>query len=105
MRVEIDLPDWVDERNIRITAGIELVAIKHHNEDFWRLKDHRCEQCGKCCTSLGRHFYPTINGECVHLQPEVNGKRFCSIALHRSRNCDNDPKKCDYITYNIVPCK
>jgi len=104
MKIELDLPDWVDERNIRILAGIELVAFKLSTDDFWKIKDGRCQQCGNCCTGLKNHIYPTIDGTCVHLGDEVNGKRLCKIAIHRSINCCNDPRQCDYITYNIAEC-
>ena len=105
MKVLLDLPDWVDERNIRILAGIELVASKNHNEDFWKVKDGRCVQCGECCIEIKNHIYPTINGVCIHLADEQNEKRPCKIALYRSRTCEVDPKKCEHITYKLVPCE
>ena len=77
MKIEIDLPDWVDERHIRIFAGVELAAFKWSHEDFWKVKDGRCQQCGECCTNLKNHTEPTINGECIHLDEERKGKRLC----------------------------
>ena len=106
MKVILDLPDWVDERNLRLTAGVELVALKAHNDSFWKIKDARCNACGDCCTGLKNHVYPLVEGECIHLQaPDVVGKRMCGLALYRSRICDNDPregqhKRCS-ITYKI----
>ena len=94
MRVELDLPDWVDERHIRIMAGIELVASKMSHEDFWRVKETRCNQCGICCMNLKpNHIYPIINGRCVHLREIAGGKYECNYALYRSRACGNDPQK------------
>ena len=120
MRIELDLPDWVDERNIRvkadenndvqILAGIELVAVKNHAHDYWRVKVGRCNMCGDCCTGLTNHIYPTVNGDCIHLAPpDASGKRLCKLALYRSRICDNDPRPGEYprcsITYKIVKCE
>lgn len=106
MRIELDLPDWVNERHIRIFAGIELVAFKLAHEDFWKVKDGRCQMCGECCTNLKNHLYPTINGECIHLgKDKGDGKRPCNIALYRSRACGADSRKCNHITYKVIPCK
>jgi MinD superfamily P-loop ATPase len=110
MKVVLDLPDWVDERNLRLTAGVELVAVKAHNHDYWRVKDERCNMCGDCCTGLKNHIYPTVNGDCIHLKsPDGKGRRFCAIPLYRSRLCDNDPKQGKYercsITYKKVKQK
>ena len=106
MKFVLELPDWVDERHIRVFAGIELAAIKLAHEDFFRVKDGRCQMCGKCCTNLRGHTMPTINGECVHLeQPDKFGRRMCKIAIRRPFPCGNDPKQCDHITYKVVKCK
>lgn len=121
MKVRLDLPDWVDERHIRIKAderndihvlaGVELVAIKYQLEDHWLVKDQRCNMCGDCCTGLPTtHVYPTVNGECIHLgKPDRQGRRMCQIPLYRSRICDADPPpgkhpRCS-ITYKKVPCE
>ena len=108
MRVELDLPDWVDERHIRVFAGIELVAIKEAHENFWKVKENRCIMCGKCCTNFKHHFFPLVNGECIHLEPEnKQGNRACRIAINRPFQCGNDPRpdKCKNITHKKVPCK
>lgn len=51
MRIELDLPDWVEERHIRIFAGIEEVAKKLHGKP-WQIKVARCDMCGKCCMDV-----------------------------------------------------
>jgi len=93
MRVELDLPDWVDERHIRIMAGVELVAQKLAQNDYWQVKETRCNHCGKCCMGFktAKHFYPVVNGRCIHLKERPDGKYDCSIALYRSRACGDDP--------------
>ena len=63
MRIEIDIPDWADERHIRILAGRELAAAKLAHEDFWRVKDVRCNHCGKCCPEDCKHL---VNNECIN---------------------------------------
>ena len=107
MKIELDLPDWVDERHIRIFAGIELVAFKSATKDFWKVKVDRCIQCGECCSNLKKHHLPTIDGRCVHLvdEPGVPDKKRCNIALRRPRTCGDDPKSCKHITHRIVKCK
>ena len=76
MKIELNLPDWVDERHIRIKrnegdievfAGIELVAIKKAEADHVLIKDGRCSMCGVCFTELSvSHFYPLFVGNCFH---------------------------------------
>jgi len=111
MRVVLDLPDWVDERNIRITAGVELVAYKKQNEDFWRVKVDRCNMCGDCCTGWRDGFiYPVKDGVCIHLDdPDKEGRRKCKIAINRPRLCDDDPRIGNYercsITYKRIDQK
>jgi hypothetical protein len=93
MRVLIDLPDWVDERHIYIFAGVELAAQKLSFNNFWQIKDTRCNQCGKCCMNFKniKHYYPVVNGRCVHLQERGDGKYNCGILIHRSSACGIDP--------------
>ena len=120
MKVVLDLPDWVDERHVRIKrndgdveifAGIELVAIKKAELDHFLVKDGRCNMCGDCCTGLSdSHIYPIIDGDCIHLQPpDASGRRICGIPIARSRLCDNDPRPGVYercsITYKKVKVK
>ena len=110
MKVVLDLPAWVDERNLRLTAGVELIAFKRHNEDIWHIKDSRCNVCGDCCTGFKEHVYPLIDGECIHLKPpDGQGRRYCAIALRRSRLCDDDPREGKHercsITYKKVKQK
>lgn len=112
MRIELDLPDWVDERHIRIMAGIELAAQKLSHNDFWQVKETRCNQCGKCCMNIKphKHIYPVVDGKCIHLKKISDDLYECGYALYRSRACGNDPSRhiksgvcC--ITYKEMPCK
>jgi len=68
MRIEIELPDWVDERHIYIMAGVELAAYKEAQETTWHVKTKRCVQCGRCCLNLPKGQYILDeNGDCINL--------------------------------------
>lgn len=103
MKIKLELPDWVDERHIRIFAGsVELVAYKLAHEDFWNIKVDRCIQCGECCTNLSELFHePVKDGVCVHLKPvDRFGKRECAKPMLMSRMCASaNSKKCKHVTY------
>ena len=78
MRIEIDLPDWADERAIHIMAGIERVAYKLPWEDWWHVKTARCSQCGACCEKM----------KCKYLDEEPGGEKFrCSEGVMRPWLC------------------
>ena len=59
MKIELDLPDWTEERHIRIFAGLEEVARKLHGKPL-EIKVGRCQQCGECCKRMA-------GGPCNHL--------------------------------------
>jgi hypothetical protein len=76
----LQLPDWVDERHIRIFAGIEEVARKLHGKS-WQIKIGRCNLCGKCCMSVPDNWRKGIDpktGWCKHLVFYANEYR-CGI--------------------------
>ena len=66
MRIEFDLPDWVEGKRISILAGIEQVAEKI-GDGPWRVKVARCSMCGRCCQDCSelevREGYKQPNGE------------------------------------------
>lgn len=90
MKITLDLPDWVDERNLRIFAGMEPVAIRRPGGQ-WQIKTSRCSQCGRCCTNLGpNHMFPLIHGQCIYLtkQPGKHNPRWdCGLGLARPYAC------------------
>lgn len=51
MRIILELPDWANERHIRIFAGIEEIAKKLYRKP-WQIKVSRCNMCGKCCMNV-----------------------------------------------------
>lgn len=56
MKIELELPDWVDERTLRIFAGIESVATKDIG-GTWQVKESRCNLCGTCCGDCKELIY------------------------------------------------
>jgi len=96
MKLEITLPDWCDERDIFVLAGIELAAYKHANESTFKVKENRCVQCGECCTGHKPNIMPCIDwtGTCIHLVPDGPGRRICSLGPYRGYNCcTGEPRK------------
>ena len=89
MKIELDLPDWTEERAIYIMAGIELVAYKIPGQK-WKIKTGRCNQCGKCCMNLRKtHPFPVINGRCVYLvrEPGKEERYRCGLGIQRPFGC------------------
>lgn len=75
MKIELELPDWIDVKTIRIFAGIEEVAKKQACEN-WNVKTSRCNLCGTCC------------GDCGHLVYSEGDKGFlCLLGFKRPFNC------------------
>ena len=109
MRIIIDLPDWVEDQEIKILAGMEMVAKKMPWDDFWVIKETRCNYCGDCCmdvpTGEGKWLYPvTKEGICSKLYEE-DGKMLCGAKFDKPYRCLDDPLKANSpnccITYTI----
>lgn len=71
VKIELDLPDWVDARNIRVFAGIEEVARRMKRREYWEIKTARCSICGECC----KH----TNAEWPRGATEIDGKWVCNF--------------------------
>ena len=67
MRIELDLPDWVEGRRLIILAGMEEVAHRMPGRT-WKVKTERCVNCGKCCK------------DCEHLEFYPPDKYVCGLA-------------------------
>ena len=85
MRIELELPEWTEERHIYVMAGIELVAYKYLNQP-WKVKTGRCNMCGKCCSSFRNDSETIINGTCINLVND-GPKRICKLGVNRPWNC------------------
>ena len=92
MKIEIEIPDWCEEKNLYILAGVDLVAYRHNPNEKWMISDSRCSLCGKCCTGLPLNWpFPTINGECINLEKERAGRRLCTLGVFRPHRCGTSP--------------
>lgn len=99
-----DIEDKYNTANIRILAGNQLVASKHHTEDFWLVKETECNNCGECCMG----FPPTPfgcdeEGKCNALVKSGNVWR-CARWADKPFRCLSDPTdvECCSITYEKV---
>lgn len=100
VNINIDLPSWVNERTLRVFAGIEPVAYRLP-DGKWNVKVDQCNMCGKCCMNLNkRHPFPVIGGQCIHLKKRPgNNPRFeCFLRIQRPFGC------CVGIPTNIPEC-
>ena len=93
MKINLEIPDDIVEdfkdRNLRIFAGIELIAEKNRG-DKWQIKISGCSMCGECCKQLPKNFiFPTINGQCIYLvNPEGYGDKWiCGLKTNRPFGC------------------
>jgi hypothetical protein len=87
MRIEIDLPDWCDERHIYIFAGIELAAYRQYGENWIRVKTERCNRCGKCCQQ--EHWALEFNPgrcECTFME-HLGDEHRCALGINRPFSC------------------
>lgn len=88
MKVEIDLPNWVEKRTIYIFAGIEVIAKKLH-EQPWQIKTERCSYCGKCCMNVPDNWSMGKNketGHCAHLIFRAN-QWLCGLKANCPFSC------------------
>lgn len=89
MKITLELPEWTEERHIRIFAGIEIVAYKLASENTFRIKKSRCNFCGKCCMDVKvDHMFgrDPITGDCQFLRQ--NGKIYeCGLGIGRPFSC------------------
>ena len=85
MKIEMELPDWVEGKHIYIMAGIELVAYKYLNQP-WKMKSSRCSMCGKCCEKNGCKYL--INDGDKKICSLGSGRPFsCSVGITDLDNC------------------
>jgi hypothetical protein len=101
MKIEIEIPEWAEERHIYVMAGIELLAKKEYCKPLM-IKTERCNACGKCCMDLPpKHpMGVTEEGWCNYLvkEPGNNNMYVCGMYSHRPFGC------CVAEPYNIPDC-
>ena len=91
MLVELELPEWVDERGIHIIAGaLEEVAKKRTENSPWEIKVNRCNSCGRCCMNVPDdwpHEKDLSTGHCLYLESIGDDKYICSHKSSRPNAC------------------
>lgn len=104
MKINLDFPDDLIEqfkdRNIRIFAGIDLIAEKLRG-DKWKIKISGCSMCGKCCMNLKEdHPFPIIDGQCIYLEnpPGYGYKWICGLRVNRPQGCAVSNPTAEYCT-------
>jgi len=78
----IQIPEWAEPLNIRVFAGLELLASKPAGQDRLFIKSSRCNQCGDCCRNIKGDFPPQTDGICNYL---VGNK--CGLGTTRPFSC------------------
>ena len=96
MKIEVEIPDWAEERRILILAGTELVAMKRGHEDHWLIKETRCNRCGECCLDRPPTPYGLDDeGKCLKLE-QIGGEWACTAGMGIGLRCVLDPNLVGY---------
>ena len=85
--MNLKLPKWTDERNVRVFAGIEAVAKRE--KGIWYIKTVRCNMCGECCMNVPEKWprgQDKDTGHCLHLKYEAN-EYLCDLGWNRPFAC------------------
>ena len=91
MKIEIDIDDKYESRNIWIFAGVEPVARRYLHKGYWEKKIESCSRCGKCCEKIKEdHPLGTKDG-CRYLlhsgKEKLCGLGFPQVGLWRPHGC------------------
>ena len=88
--INVTLPDWVDERDIFIVAGMEVVAIRRAYQKTINVKKDRCSQCGKCCMDVSKDHFAGVgsDGNCEYLSfDKLSNLYECKIGPYKPFHC------------------
>jgi hypothetical protein len=97
LKIEIEIPDKYEERDIFIFAGIDIVARRFKISNKWEVKKRQCSRCGKCCSTMTGKTFPfsSPNG-CKYLM-ESGNEYLCGLSYYRPNGCavaELDLKEC-----------
>ena len=81
MKLEIDIPEWAEKKNLFVFAGMEMLAFRYVGQKI-HLKTSRCDKCGDCCRNIKGDFPPQTDGVCDFLKDTV-----CSLGTSRPFSC------------------
>ena len=102
MKIEVEIPDWSEGRRILIVAGSELAAVKLPHEDFWKVKERRCNRCGECCLDSPPTPYGIDDeGKCNKLIKD-DDEWLCTAGMGRTLRCLLDPNLVGYEACRIT---
>ncbi len=91
MKIELDLPDWCDDKSyLYLMKGVEVVAYKWPKQ-AWKVKTGRCNKCGKCCPPNQK------KSRCEHLK-QIGPEYWCSLGADRPWSC------CVFIGTEVEGC-
>lgn len=98
-RIELDIPEWAQDKHIYILAGRELLAIteaaikEDGSNDKLSIKNIRCNMCGKCCMNFPSTSWFYKNGyvdkdtnKCIHLK-KYGDTYECDLSMMAPFNC------------------
>jgi len=97
MKVEVEIPDQYEGRDIWIFAGIEPIFRRYWHRGFWERKVSQCSRCGTCCKSIKEpHPLALKEGGCKHLLDQQS-EFLCGMSYFRPFCCcvgELDLKQC-----------
>jgi len=88
----IVIPEWAEERNLYIMAGIEKLTEYNRVADELTVKVIRCNRCGECCKIdkggiYDRYGYRGEDGYCKYLTRYPDGTTECTAACMKPFVC------------------
>jgi hypothetical protein len=87
LRIEIEIPNEYEERDIFIFAGIDIVARRFKNVGSWEVKEEKCSRCGKCCSMMtGKSFPFSTERGCRYLM-KSGPEHLCGLSYFRPNGC------------------
>lgn len=87
-----NLPDWAQDQEITLIAGLELLVHKMPGQPA-EIKRVRCNYCGACCMDYPMTDYGIDDeGKCEKLEKEGD-KWICRAGVKKPFNCLQDPLK------------
>jgi hypothetical protein len=103
MKIELELPEWVDPNaTLILLADQELVAFKTPNEEL-KVKKERCVQCGECCldTPDGHTPFGSDDEDKCNALKKEGDKWLCTAGAKKPFRCLPDPNQITYPSCSI----
>lgn len=104
MKIIIKIPEWAENGKLILLSGMELVAYKNPNQNFFKIKETKCNLCGKCCMNNPQTPFGNYeNGWCKKLK-KINNKYECIAGTNKPYKCLKDPINLEVccITYKKI---